>query len=134
MISEEEISAKEPAPAPEAAATAQVTRAETDILSVLRAEALQGTPIPRHPPFAQLDREALISITQQADVQELYWAAYELAIRFPQERNHLESLLRLKTAPSLAQKYLLVAIGDIYRSEGNVLRAQTAYRQALQIP
>ena len=99
----------------------------------LRAEALQGMLVPRHPPFEQLDREALNSITQQADMQELYWAAYELAIRFPQERNHIESLLRLKTTPSLAQKYLIILLGDIYRSEGNLQRAQTAYRKALNM-
>ena len=141
LITEEEMFAeeREPAPAPEASTTVQATRVEstttleTDILSVLRAEALQGTSIPRHPPFAQLDREALISVTQQANVQELYWAAYELAIRFPQERNHIESLLRLRTAPSLAQRYLLILLGDIYRSEGNLQRAQTSYRKALQI-
>ena len=109
------------------------TAKKPDVLSILREEAVQGAQIPRHPPFVHLDREALMSITQDADVQKVYWAAYELAIRFPQERNHIESVLRLKTTPSLEQKYLFVLLGDLYRNEGKDQRAQQAYREAMKI-
>ena len=109
------------------------SRKEADTLSILRAEALRDEKISRHPPFAYLGKDALISITQQADMQKLYWAAYEIAIRFPQERNHIESLLRLKTTPSLEQKHLFILLGDMYRTEGNLGRAQQAYRRALKV-
>ena len=68
-----------------------------------------------------------------SDVQKMFWAAYELAIRFPEESYYIESLLRLKTSPSIAQKYLVVLLGDLYRNEGKLEAARKAYRQALQI-
>ena len=139
-IVQKDVLEEEPAaPVQDVGVTASSTRAKTrknedvDVLSILRAEALQGKTIPRHTPFANLNKEVLISITQDADVQKMFWASYELAIRFPQERDYIESLLRLKTSPSMAQKYLVVLLGDLYRNEGNLEAAKKAYRQALQI-
>ena len=104
-----------------------------NVLSFLRHEALQGKEIPRHPPFVHLDREALLLITQDTDVQHMYWAAYELALRYPQEVEHIASLLRLKGEDSLYRKVLWVLLGDVYRNAGEGAKAQEAYRQAVQI-
>lgn len=104
-----------------------------DILGVLRDAALQGEVIPRHIPFAHLDRDVLLSITQDADVDRMYWAAYELAIRYPKERIHIESLLRLKAKDSLQRMYLWILLGDLYRNSKEDEQAQKAYKKAIQM-
>ena len=103
------------------------------VLSLLRKEATQGKKIPRHAPFAHLNKEVLLSITQDADVQRMYWAAYELTIRYPQEQSYIESLLRLNIEISVEQKYLLILLGDLYRKQGKLQQAKRAYRRALLV-
>jgi hypothetical protein len=104
---------------------------DLDVLGTMRSEAIQFNQFSRYSSYAHLSKEELQKITIGADQKRMFWAAYEIAIRFPKERPYLESLLRVNNTPTKEKRSLMILIGDIYRNVGERDKAQQLYRGAL---
>jgi hypothetical protein len=102
-------------------------------LKMLRSEALLDNEISRHLAFSALSREKLRVITQGSDSKRMFWASYELAIRFPAELPYLESLLRIKNTNTVEKRNLMILVADIYRNMGQEDKAERLYRDALRL-
>ena len=74
----------------------------------VRSEVLQNNKFSRHAAFSFLSKDELRVITQGADQKRMFWASYELAIRFPEERSYLESLLRVNHTMTKEKQILMV--------------------------
>ena len=104
-----------------------------NVHTILREEATRGLQIPTTTEFSSLSLVDLRVHTQGADQKKLYMAAYEIALRFPQEIPYLESLLRIKNENSTEKKILLILIADEYERQNKKEKALELYREAIAI-